>query len=353
MATILFPRKGDRLRAHSVFFQAMRVAASGIGVMTGMVPSRTSAAAIGVAAGTYRNHSVVGAYAGGSLTSISAASSGKLRFDLIVFDVSDATLKRIVGSEDTPTVIGDFLEDSQVQPPELASASQILLGVARVSQNGVEAVAYGHYATDSIANMIIELSSPLPASTDVQFAATSRILGRKTAGAGVGEECTLSDILDFIGSAARGDILYRGASAWLRLGKGASGQRISQGADDPAWITCPFDIAFPFGDGANVITAASCSFPAPRMGCKIVSVRIRSFDVTGAPVSGSITCTVYKHSLSGALGSVVDTFALATATNMEEAGLSIAVSSGDWLTVVVSGITSCKQIVCSLSLEAT
>jgi hypothetical protein len=36
MATILFPCKGDRLRASSVFFQAMRVAASGIGVMSGM-----------------------------------------------------------------------------------------------------------------------------------------------------------------------------------------------------------------------------------------------------------------------------------------------------------------------------
>ena len=77
MVTILFPRKGDRLRAHSVFFQALRVAASGIGVMTGMVPVRSSATAIAVPAGTYRSLNVVGAYAGGSLTSVPAASSGK------------------------------------------------------------------------------------------------------------------------------------------------------------------------------------------------------------------------------------------------------------------------------------
>lgn len=160
MSTILFPRKGDRLRAHSVFFQAIRVAASGIGVMSGMVPSRTSSTAIAVASGTYRNGNTPGAYAGGSLTSVPAASSGKLRFDLVVFDVSDTTLKRITGSEDTPTIIGEFLENLQPLPPELASASQILLGIARVSSNGIEAVAYGHYATNSIAKMIIELPSP-------------------------------------------------------------------------------------------------------------------------------------------------------------------------------------------------
>ena len=157
MVTILFPRKGDRLRAHSVFFQAMRVAASGIGVISGMVPARSSATALAVSIGTYRNGNTPGAYAGGSLTSVPAASSGKLRFDLVVFDVSDTTLKRIPGSEDTPIIIGEFLENSQPQPPELASASQILLGVARVSANGIEAVNYGHYATDSIASMIIEL----------------------------------------------------------------------------------------------------------------------------------------------------------------------------------------------------
>ena len=55
MPTILFPRRGDRLRAHSVFFQALRVAASGIGVLSGMVPSRSSRSAIAVASGTYRN----------------------------------------------------------------------------------------------------------------------------------------------------------------------------------------------------------------------------------------------------------------------------------------------------------
>lgn len=69
--------------------------------------------------------------------------------------------------------------------------------------------------------------------------ATSRILGRKTAAAGDPEECTLSEILDFIGSAARGDILYRDASSWARLAAGTSGQFLkTQGAGaDPTWAS--------------------------------------------------------------------------------------------------------------------
>lgn len=67
--------------------------------------------------------------------------------------------------------------------------------------------------------------------------ATSRVLGRKTSGAGDAEECTLSELLDFIGSAAQGDILYRGASAWARLAAGTSGHYLqTQGAAaNPQW----------------------------------------------------------------------------------------------------------------------
>jgi uncharacterized protein DUF5907 len=69
--------------------------------------------------------------------------------------------------------------------------------------------------------------------------ATARIIGRKTAAAGDPEECTLSEVLDFVGSAVQGDILYRGASTWTRLGAGTSGQFLkTQGASaNPIWAT--------------------------------------------------------------------------------------------------------------------
>ncbi len=67
--------------------------------------------------------------------------------------------------------------------------------------------------------------------------ATSRVLGRKTSGAGDTEELTYSEVLDFVGSATRGDILSRGASTWDRVAKGTTGQVLTQGANDPAWAT--------------------------------------------------------------------------------------------------------------------
>ncbi len=67
--------------------------------------------------------------------------------------------------------------------------------------------------------------------------ATSRILGRKTAAAGDTEECTLSEILDFIGSATKGDILYRDTSSWARLAASTAGTVLTtNGAGTaPSW----------------------------------------------------------------------------------------------------------------------
>lgn len=150
----------------------------------------------------------------------------------------------------------------------------------------------------------------------------------------------------------RGDLLYRDATGPARLAKGTAGQRLSQGADDPAWSTAAFEVPFPFGDGSGVLVAGNCYCPIP-IACKITKAEIRSVDATGALLSGSVTCTLYKHARDAAPGSTVDTFALASATNMVETGLNIAVAAGDYLTVVTSGITSVKQIVLTLTMEPT
>jgi len=71
------------------------------------------------------------------------------------------------------------------------------------------------------------------------ISATKVVLGRKTAAAGVTEECTTSDILDFIASAAQGDILYRGSAGWSYLAPGTDGKVLTtHGASaDPTWET--------------------------------------------------------------------------------------------------------------------
>lgn len=66
--------------------------------------------------------------------------------------------------------------------------------------------------------------------------ASSRILGRNTAGAGDIEEITASQAMDFVG-ATQGNVLYRGAAAWAALATATSGFMLTtQGAGaDPIW----------------------------------------------------------------------------------------------------------------------
>ncbi len=87
---------------------------------------------------------------------------------------------------------------------------------------------------------------------------TARVLGRKTAGAGDAEELTLSEVLEFVGGAAQGDLLYRGSSSWTRLGAGSNGQYLqTQGAGaNPQWATVAASGA-PTGSGALWFTATA------------------------------------------------------------------------------------------------
>lgn len=96
--------------------------------------------------------------------------------------------------------------------------------------------------------------------------ATSRVLGRKTAAAGDTEECTLSEVLDFIGSAAQGDIFYRGAATWARLAAGTSGYFLKTlgAGSNPAWAAAtskPFAV---FTASSNQPPSAAYATPDTR-----------------------------------------------------------------------------------------
>lgn len=75
-----------------------------------------------------------------------------------------------------------------------------------------------------------------PKIQDVQ---NKRLLGRNTAAAGDVEEVTLTQLLDWIGTAAQGDILFRGVSGWQRLAAGTAGNALTtNGAGaDPSWAS--------------------------------------------------------------------------------------------------------------------
>lgn len=107
------------------------------------------------------------------------------------------------------------------------------------------------------------------------ISATQRVHGRNTAAAGVTEEVTLSQLLDWIGSAAQGDILYRGAASWARLAAGTSGQILQTGGAgaNPSWIT-----------------AASNAGPTPLVILSIANARYRpagTFGNTNAAIAAN------------------------------------------------------------------
>lgn len=74
---------------------------------------------------------------------------------------------------------------------------------------------------------------------------TGKVAGRTTAATGAIEALTLTQVLDLVGSAARGDILYRAASSWSRLGAGTSGYflQTSGAGADPAWARTGITLA--------------------------------------------------------------------------------------------------------------
>jgi hypothetical protein len=162
--------------------------------------------------------------------------------------------------------------------------------------------------------------------------ATSRVLGRKTAGAGDPEELTLSDVLDFIGSAAQGDILYRGASGWARLAAGTSGQFLqTQGASaNPQWASEPFDATAFYpgvpGNSAKVLrvpVARAVTFAANFSG---------SYAKAGTAATGSCSFDIQKNGSS--VGTISFSASGTSGTFTSSGGTSVSFAAGDVLGIL-------------------
>ena len=97
----------------------------------------------------------------------------------------------------------------------------------------------------------------------------STIKARITASTGAPEDATLTQVLDLVGSAAQGDILYRGASTWSRLAAGTSGHYLKTNGtgSDPAWAA----VSASGGGSTNVWIPASAWIPRTTTGAGIDS----------------------------------------------------------------------------------
>ena len=74
------------------------------------------------------------------------------------------------------------------------------------------------------------------------FTNTSRILGRKTAGTGAGEECTITEVLSFLGTVEQGDIIYYNGTSFVLLPHQYAGMDLQSGGHgaNPSWGKSPW-----------------------------------------------------------------------------------------------------------------
>jgi hypothetical protein len=148
---------------------------------------------------------------------------------------------------------------------DIQSATAAQKGVATAAQitklDGIEAGADVTDATNvAAAGAVMEsdydAQSILAATSDntpaVLTVAEDRVVGRITGGNVAG--LTITQLLDMVAGAARGDILRREASAWNNLAKGASGTVLTMGADDPAWATPSSGAAYASPLSWNMLT---------------------------------------------------------------------------------------------------
>lgn len=205
-----FPYQGDGVSSIAVYFQALNAAHAGYGVLTGMAVTRSSVSAVAVASGTYANGipPSTETYAGGSVSGVTAASSGLHRYDAIYLDTSDGVAKRVAGVENTPSNAANFLENAVPQPPDLPDENAVLLAVICVDDSGIVAGDHGSYSVAGVADMRIKI--------------------------GVGNH-NVSYLYD--SGEAQGDIIYRGAANWDNLAAGTAGKYLkTQGAAaNPTW----------------------------------------------------------------------------------------------------------------------
>lgn len=188
--------------------------------------------------------------------------------------------------------------------------------------------------------------------------ATSRVLGRKTSGAGDPEEITLSELLDFVGSAAQGDILYKSGSGWTRLAAGTAGQKLKTGgaganpswADDVAMITAVID-----GGGSVISTGIKLDLVVD-FACTIVGHTLL------ADQTGSIVIDIWKDTYANFPPVDADSITASappTLTSASKAqdttltGWTTSVAAGDILRFNVDSVATVTRVVLVLKVKKT
>ena len=162
-----------------------------------------------------------------------------------------------------------------------ATIDALAVTTAKIAAN---AVTLAKMATQAGNTILGEATGGTAVPTAISIPA-SRIFGRKASG-NIGP-MTLSETLDLIGSAAWGDILFRGTAGWQRLGAGTPGQYLKTmgvGAN-PVWAT---QSNVPFVSTQQTLTAGGTGAVAHGLGAapSLVQMRMICLSNDGAWAAG-------------------------------------------------------------------
>lgn len=158
----------------------------------------------------------------------------------LVIDLSTASVTGILPTPRGGTGAGSFTNHGVMLGQgagTLAATAAMADGQLLVGQTGLDPLpkTLSADATLSAAGALTIAVKAVTYAKIQDISATSRILSRRTAGAGPTEESTLSQVLDFVGSAADGDLLYRTGGAWTRLPIGSATNILTVAAGLPSW----------------------------------------------------------------------------------------------------------------------
>ena len=256
----------------------------------------------------------------------------------------------------TGHVIGRYAAGTGI-PQSVELGSSLLMGgggqLVRAALTGDVTAAQNANST-TIANDAVTYAKLQNIST------TSRLLGRKTAGAGDAEECSLSEVLDFVGSAAQGDILYRGASGWTRLPAGTAGRylkTLGAGAN-PEWasVNLKGQLGITIDGAGALITTGVKGYLRIPYDCTITKSELV------ANASGSIEVQIWKDSFLNFPPTSGDTIVASApptlssaqkATDSTLTGWTTTLAEGDYLGFSVTTAVTVTRVTLTLAVTRT
>ena len=221
------------------------------------------------------------------------------------------------------------------------------------------AISAAHHALVTLAGSPNSLTLAGQQLTRALISLTSHITGTLAIGnGGTGQTAKAAAFNALSPVTTRGDMIYRNASNNVRLAKGTAGQRLAQGANDPAWVDDIVTLNFIIDGGGSAITTGVKGDVKVDFACTIQSWEILPDQ------SGSIVIDIWKDTYANFPPTNTDAMpgagkepTLSTATKAQDLDITDwttdDISAGDILRFNVDSITTVERVTLVLKLKRT